>query len=321
MVDRSRPVLVVEDDAELRGLMEAALDAIGYRVMTAGEGRQALELVEQEMPAAILLDLRMPGMNGWEFSREFRARYGRRAPIVVVTAATSAEQQAEELEAEGFLDKPFDLQDLIRMLERMWARTPAEVATEDSEEARSDEAEMVAAVAGGDETAFLQLYETYKYRIYRYVYYRVGRTVDAEDLTQQIFMQAWSALGRYQHVGKPFSAWLFTIAHNVVVNFYRKTQSAARQGEAPLIGDLADLRVAGSPELEAEARWQVERIQVAMRQLKPIYQQVILLRFLEHMDCNEIAAAVGKSAANVRVMQFRALKQLRQIMVQEDQKV
>jgi len=114
----SAGVLVVEDDLDLLGLLEMLLQDAGHRVRTARDGAQALERVSEEMPALILLDMRMPVMNGWEFAREFRARHGRACPIVVVTAAENARLRAAEVEAEGFLAKPFDLDDVLRMVAR-----------------------------------------------------------------------------------------------------------------------------------------------------------------------------------------------------------
>ena len=114
------PILVVEDDPDLLSLVELVLSDAGWRVLTAPEGRAALARVAAEMPALILLDMRMPGMNGWDFAREFRARHGRAAPIVVVTAAENARARAEEIGAEGWLAKPFDLDDILRAAER-WA--------------------------------------------------------------------------------------------------------------------------------------------------------------------------------------------------------
>jgi CheY-like chemotaxis protein len=70
------------------------------------------------MPGLIMLDMRMPGMNGWEFAREFRARYGRAAPIVVVTAAENARARAAEVEAEEWLSKPFEIDDVLRIIAR-----------------------------------------------------------------------------------------------------------------------------------------------------------------------------------------------------------
>ncbi len=114
----SSPILVVEDDPDLLALVEMILSDAGYRVRTAPEGRAALAAVLEEMPALVFLDMRMPGMNGWDFAREFRRRHGRAAPIVVVTAAEDARARAEEIGAEGWLAKPFDLEDVLRAAER-----------------------------------------------------------------------------------------------------------------------------------------------------------------------------------------------------------
>jgi CheY-like chemotaxis protein len=109
-------VLVVDDDPELRTLIELALD--GYRVVTAADGREALDRVDEEVPGLILLDMKMPGMNGWEFAREFRQRFDRSSPIVVITAAPDARARAQEIDAEGYLGKPFDLDDLANLVAR-----------------------------------------------------------------------------------------------------------------------------------------------------------------------------------------------------------
>lgn len=116
-------VLVVEDDPDLLALVEMILCDAGYAVRTASDGRMALDRIAERMPALILLDMRMPGMNGWEFAREFRARHGRGAPIVVVTAAENARARAEEIAADGWLAKPFDLEDVLTAAAR-WAGPP-----------------------------------------------------------------------------------------------------------------------------------------------------------------------------------------------------
>jgi CheY-like chemotaxis protein len=114
-------VLVVEDDPSMRQMVEDILTDEGYRVRTAEDGQAALEEIERALPGLILLDMRMPRMNGWEFAKEFRARYGRGAPIVVLTAAADARQRAADVEAEGFLGKPFNLDDLLGLVERFLA--------------------------------------------------------------------------------------------------------------------------------------------------------------------------------------------------------
>ena len=117
-------ILVVEDDPDLLALMEMILDGEGYRVRTAREGGEALARVSEEMPRLVFLDMRMPGMNGWDFAREFRARHGAACPIVVVTAAEDARGRAEEISAQGWLAKPFEISDVLAAAQR-YAGTPA----------------------------------------------------------------------------------------------------------------------------------------------------------------------------------------------------
>jgi CheY-like chemotaxis protein len=116
-------VLVVEDDVDLASLLQMIVGEAGYDVRTAPDGAQALERVAERMPALVLLDMRMPVMNGWEFARAFRARYGRAAPVVVVTAAEDARARAEEIEADGWLEKPFEIDDVLHIVER-WVGPP-----------------------------------------------------------------------------------------------------------------------------------------------------------------------------------------------------
>ncbi len=106
-------ILVVEDDPDLLALMEMILGDQGYRVRTAREGGEALARVGEEMPRLVFLDMRMPGMNGWDFAREFRARHGAACPIVVVTAAEDARRRAQEIAAQGWLAKPFEIADVL----------------------------------------------------------------------------------------------------------------------------------------------------------------------------------------------------------------
>jgi DNA-binding response OmpR family regulator len=121
-VNAGRSVLVVEDDLDLVTLLELVLQDAGHPVRTASDGRAALSRVAEEMPGLILLDMRMPVMNGWEFAREFRDRYGRACPIVVVTAAENARARAEEIGADDWLSKPFDLEDVLGTVARHLGR-------------------------------------------------------------------------------------------------------------------------------------------------------------------------------------------------------
>ena len=111
-------VLVVDDDAGIRDLLDLALTNAGYAVALAEDGAAALAMVEAVAPDVILLDMRMPVLDGWAFAEAYRRRPGRRAPIVVMTAARDAPGSAAEIAATGYLAKPFDLAELLACVAR-----------------------------------------------------------------------------------------------------------------------------------------------------------------------------------------------------------
>lgn len=115
---RQRRILVVDDDESIREFIEMALSDGGHEVRTAADGRAALDLIEGWKPTLILLDMRMPGMDGWKFSRAYREGPGPHVPIIVLTAARDAGRSASEIAADAFLAKPFDLADLLSLVER-----------------------------------------------------------------------------------------------------------------------------------------------------------------------------------------------------------
>jgi CheY-like chemotaxis protein len=117
-------VLVVEDDEGIRELIALALGDEGHQVDEALDGRSALEQIARQPPDLIILDMKMPGMDGWEFARAYRGRHGGRTPIVVLTAAIDAEARATEVGAEAFLAKPFDLDALIERVSRLAGGAP-----------------------------------------------------------------------------------------------------------------------------------------------------------------------------------------------------
>jgi CheY-like chemotaxis protein len=116
VVDGAPLILVVEDDEAVRDLMVLALGDAGYRVVTATDGRDALDLLKQERPRLIMLDLRMPRLNGWEFAAAYHASPPPHAPIVVMTAGRDVEARAADVGAVGYLGKPFDLDELLAVV-------------------------------------------------------------------------------------------------------------------------------------------------------------------------------------------------------------
>jgi CheY-like chemotaxis protein len=114
-----KTVLVIEDDKDLRELVAMMLEDAGLCVLAAGNGQEGLDRVQMRMPDLILLDMKMPVMNGWQFAAEFRARYGAAAPIVVITAAEHASLRAQEIGAVGWISKPFEMDEFIKQVKAL----------------------------------------------------------------------------------------------------------------------------------------------------------------------------------------------------------
>jgi CheY-like chemotaxis protein len=129
-------VLVVDDDESIRRLISMALFDAGYEVLSAANGAIALEHAREHAPDVVLLDMNMPIMDGWEFFRRYQehaaledeqpehARRAHRASVIVMTAAASAQARAEQIGADDYLAKPFDLDDLYRTIERHHPGSP-----------------------------------------------------------------------------------------------------------------------------------------------------------------------------------------------------
>jgi CheY-like chemotaxis protein len=113
----SRRILVVDDEREIREVLAETLRDEGFVVQLAADGAEAMQEIEREAPDLVLLDMRMPRVDGWQFAQRLRSR-GITVPIVVMTAARNAKAWAEEVGAVDFLAKPFDLVDLLDVVDR-----------------------------------------------------------------------------------------------------------------------------------------------------------------------------------------------------------
>jgi RNA polymerase sigma-70 factor, ECF subfamily len=152
--------------------------------------------------------------------------------------------------------------------------------------------------------AFAQLYDLYADKIYKYIYYKNGRTDEAEDLTAQVFLKAWEAIQHYKWEGYPFSTWLYRIAHNQMIDYYRTHHETwpldtARAKESTL-----------DPFEAAERTFASDQIHSALKHLTHDQQRVIVLRFLEGYSTSEVAAMMDKDADAIRALQHRALRAL-----------
>jgi CheY-like chemotaxis protein len=122
-VARGYRILVVDDDLAIVATLQVILEIEGYVVETASNGAEALELIAAQPPALIMLDMRMPVMDGWTFARELRSR-GLEIPILVMTAARDVRRWAEEISADAYLSKPFELEDLLSAIKGLFEPEP-----------------------------------------------------------------------------------------------------------------------------------------------------------------------------------------------------
>jgi len=114
---RPRPVLLVDDDADLLDAERHLLLEHGFRIVTARNGAEALQAVQQDPPSVIVLDIQMPGIDGPSFARQLREQL-RHVPLVVLTGAPDPRHEADRCNAEAFLGKPFDAKSLVATIRR-----------------------------------------------------------------------------------------------------------------------------------------------------------------------------------------------------------
>lgn len=167
---------------------------------------------------------------------------------------------------------------------------------------------LVVASQGGDADAFGKLYDIFVDQIYRYIYYRVGAE-EAEDLTELVFLKTWENMKKYYANGGTFSSWIFRIAHNVVVDYYR-----SQNGDGKLSENIKDHRIESYTQHRAHRHFDQTLLQEAMKELKGHYRQIIILKYVNELSYEEIETIMNRSQAALRILQFRALKSLRRIL-------
>jgi RNA polymerase sigma-70 factor (ECF subfamily) len=168
-------------------------------------------------------------------------------------------------------------------------------------------AELVSKAQQGDQTAFADLYEQYRPLVYRFLRRRLdGSDEIVEDLTEDVFVKVYEKLDRYVERGMPFTAWLYRIAHNHLVDYLRSLPRMA----AHSLDEVAEV-----PEVAASAAYRQvldrQSLEPAMARLTPEQRQAIELRFMEGMSVAETAAAMGRSDEAVKKLQARALANMR----------
>ncbi|MGD2254055.1 MAG: RNA polymerase sigma factor [Anaerolineales bacterium] len=173
------------------------------------------------------------------------------------------------------------------------------------------DSELLSQAAKGDRKSFGAFYERFIGELYRYVYLRIGDHEEAEDLTETVFLKAWEALtgeSKDQRI-RNIRAWIYRIAHNTVVDHYR-----ARKNTVSIDETLDKSLRSTWLEREVDDAIISQKMAKGIMQLPSIDQRVIILRFVNQMSHAEVAQILQVREGHVRVLQYRALKRLRNLL-------
>jgi RNA polymerase sigma-70 factor (ECF subfamily) len=177
-----------------------------------------------------------------------------------------------------------------------------------------EEESLVRRAQAKDAEAFVWLYEAYFDKVYRYVAVRIGNALEAEDITQDVFLKALNSISSYRWQGVPFLAWLYRIARNKLIDRYRKKPAVP---DIPLDG--IHLTEEGDPVEMAEIRTEIERVMRAAKKLTEAQQEVIALRFIADLSIADVAQAMSRSQGAVKALQHSALEALRRAIASGQQ--
>ncbi len=177
-----------------------------------------------------------------------------------------------------------------------------------------DEESLIRRAQQRDQVALTQLYEENFDRIYRYIVLKIGDRTEAEDMTQQVFLNALQSISSYKWKGMPFASWLYRIAHNQVVDYLRKK---TRHASVPLDESISKADADSDPKRVTERKMEIEELVVATKKLTAAQQEVISLRFAGELSVAEVARAMGKSEGAVKALQHSAIVSLRKVLAVE----
>lgn len=167
-----------------------------------------------------------------------------------------------------------------------------------------------------DRGALTAIYDEYYPPLYRYIYHQVGEVETARDLTAELFQQLLQALHRGDGPTENLRAWLYRVAHNLVVDYFRRQQ---HRRHLPLKDELVSQ--AHNPVELAEKNIAVDEIRSALTHLTPDQQQVIVLKFLEELSNEETASILDKPVGAVKSLQHRALAALERYLNRAKEKM
>lgn len=178
-----------------------------------------------------------------------------------------------------------------------------------------EEKGLIERAKSGDAEAFGMIYDAHVTRIYRFVLLKLGNAGDAEDLTHEVFLAAWRTMGTYEaRNGIRLTSWLYRIAGNRVIDHYRSEKRNISLDEL-IAGNTLPIELVSSGGANLvkalSHKMDLQEVMGAVQDLTGDQQDVIIMRFIEDLTPDEVGAAIGKSAAAVRLIQHRALEKLK----------
>lgn len=171
-----------------------------------------------------------------------------------------------------------------------------------------NEKEIVANCQKGKIDDFSVLYYQYVGKIYKFIYYKVQHRETAEDMTSQTFIKALEKINGFSNERSSFSTWLYTIARNNVIDYYR-----AKKNDQD-INDAWDFKDGTDIERDTDLKRKLEKVEVYLKELKPEQREIVMLRVWGDMSYKEIAEITGKSEGNAKMIFFRTIKDMKNKM-------
>jgi RNA polymerase sigma-70 factor (ECF subfamily) len=173
---------------------------------------------------------------------------------------------------------------------------------------------LLAAAMQYDEAALGELYDRYETKIYTYIYRRTGDEALAEDFTAQVFLRMLESIRDQKAWHSSFSGWLYRIAHNLVIDHYRRK---GRQGTVDIDEAAPTASEEHDPEATVAQSLDAERLRAAIRRLTDEQAEVVSLRFLEGYSISEVATMMNRTEGAIKALQYRAVATLRTLLYEQ----
>jgi RNA polymerase sigma-70 factor (ECF subfamily) len=174
--------------------------------------------------------------------------------------------------------------------------------------AEDEEALLIYRAQQADPAAWDEIFERYYDPVFSFVFCRTAERTSAEDVTAEVFVEAWKGIRRFRYRGTPLLPWLYRIAHNLLADYHRSRRRSPTQ---PL-AEETHRHNGASDEAEHVVLWQ--SISEAMKRLTPDQQQVLVCRFVQGLSLAETGEALGKRENAIKALEFRALRAVRRIL-------